>query len=72
MTKNTIPLGGITRLDIPVDRVLDDAKEWSEGAVIVIGWDKDGNLGFASSVADGGDALWLLEKAKLALMEIGA
>jgi hypothetical protein len=36
----------------------------------VIGEDADGALYFASSCADGGEALWWMEKAKRALMEI--
>jgi len=68
MTDNVIPLGNITRLDIPVDRVLDAAKEDISDRVVVLGWDKDGELYFASSFADGGEVLWLMEKAKLALL----
>tara|TARA_Y100000310_G_scaffold67277_1_gene62575 strand:- start:20003 stop:20230 length:228 start_codon:yes stop_codon:yes gene_type:complete len=69
---NVVPLGNITRLDLPVDRVLDAAKERldGEGGVIVLGWDKDGEVYFSGSMADGGVALWLLEKAKKALLEI--
>ena len=36
--------------------------------VVIIGWDKDGELFFSSNVADGGTALWLIEKAKKALL----
>ncbi len=67
---NVIPLGNITRLDLPVDRVLDAAKEDISERVVVLGWDKDGELYFASSFADGGDVMWLLEKAKLALLNV--
>lgn len=70
MTENVIPIGGITYLDIPVERVLDEAKpQVDEGGVVVLGWDKDGELYFASSIADGGEVLWLLEKAKTALLK---
>lgn len=73
MTDNVIPLGNITRLDLPVDRVLEMAKgEVEGGGVVVLGWDKDGEMYFSSSFADGGDVLWLMEKAKLALLEIEA
>lgn len=71
MTDNVIPIGGITKLDLPVDRVLQEAKEWACEGVIIIGWDTDGDLGFASSIADGGEVLWLLEKAKQALLNQG-
>jgi hypothetical protein len=37
----------------------------------VIGKQKDGGYYFSSSLADGGDVLWLLERAKLALMRAG-
>jgi len=67
---NVIPLGNITRLDLPVDSVLDAAKEDISERVVVLGWDKDGELYFASSFADGGDVMWLLEKAKLALLNV--
>lgn len=64
-----IPLHCVTRLDLPVDRVLEMAKERLEGCVI-LGWDVDGELYFASTYADGGEVLWLLEKCKLLLMEV--
>lgn len=69
MADNVIPFGGITRLDLPVDAVLDSAKESVAGGVVVIGYDKEGELYFAASMADGGDVIWLLEKAKKALLE---
>lgn len=62
-----IPLNCCTRLDLPVDSVLEEAKEQLESAVL-IGWDNNGDLYFASTLADGGDVLWLLEKAKQMLM----
>lgn len=58
----------VTRLDIPVERVLDGAREHLESG-LVIGWDKEGQLYIASSLADGGDMLWLLEKAKAELLK---
>lgn len=54
---------GITTLDIPASRVLDNAPRDMTQAV-VIGYDADGGFYFASSQADGGDVLWLLELAK--------
>ncbi|MFN3169282.1 MAG: hypothetical protein ACE37E_01160 [Hyphomicrobiales bacterium] len=69
MSENVIPLGNITSLDLPTDRVLDGAKGECTDGVVVMGWDDDGSLYFASSIADGGDVLWLMEKAKQALLE---
>ena len=62
-----INIGGVTKLDLPVDRVLDAAKDRLE-SVVIIGYDKDGGEYFASTIADGGDVMWLLERCKLKLM----
>jgi hypothetical protein len=60
----------ITSLDLPPDRILEQAiGRMSE--VVICGFDTDGKMYFASSVADGADALWHLEKAKKALLAIG-
>ena len=64
---NVIPLNNVTKLDLPVDRVLESAKEALEG-VVIIGYDKDGEHYFASTYSDGGDVLWLLEQCKKALL----
>ena len=66
---NVIPFNGITRLDLDPDMVLENTKGKLEG-VIIIGYDKDGHEWFASSYADGGDVLWLLERMKLRLLNI--
>lgn len=67
MSNNIIPLNNITYLDIPIERVLDGAKNELDEA-IVIGWDKSGEVYFASSISDGAEVNWLLDKAKLALL----
>lgn len=64
-----IPLGNITRLDLPTERVLEEAKGRCKRGVLILGWDDDDTLYFASSIADGGEVLWLMEKAKQALLE---
>lgn len=66
---NVIRFNGITRLDIDPDVVLEAAVGKLEG-VVVIGYDKDGNEYFASSYADGGTPLWLLERLKLQLLTV--
>ena len=67
---NVTLLPVITSLDVDVERILQAAIDAKPKAVWVIGEDADGELYFASSRADGGDALWWMEKAKRALMEI--
>ena len=69
MSDNVIKLPVRTKLDLPPERVLDDAKDADLDGCFVIGRTKDGDLYFASSIADGGDILWLWEKAKPLLME---
>ncbi|EFL88299.1 hypothetical protein R2A130_3466 [Ahrensia sp. R2A130] len=66
-----IPLGNVTSLDIPTDRVLENAKGTCSDGVVVMGFDDDGVLYFASSIADGGEVLWLMEKCKAALLDAG-
>jgi hypothetical protein len=59
----------ITTLDLPADRILERAMG-ELNSVIVIGYDKEGMQYFASSIADGGTALWLLEKVKKDLLAV--
>lgn len=65
-----INYSGITYLDLPPDQILQEAIGEMSG-VVVIGWDKDEELYCASSLADGGEVLWLLAQAKKKLLEIG-
>jgi hypothetical protein len=68
-TNNVIPLGNVTRLNLPTDRVLEAAKGHCPDGVVIMGFDEGGDLYFASSIADGGTVLWLLEHCKKRLME---
>lgn len=66
---NVINWGGITKLNIPVERVIEGAEYRGLDSIVILGYTKDGEEYFASSQADGGDVLWLLERAKLALID---
>lgn len=66
---NVIPFNGITRLDLDPDTTLENTKGKLEGFVIC-GYTKDGDEFFASTYADGGDVLWLLERMKLRLLNV--
>lgn len=68
MTADIIPFGGVTRLDLNPDQVLDGAKG-ELSSVLIIGFDKEGELYCAASASDGGEILWLLEACKRELME---
>jgi len=63
-----IHLNNLTRIDLPANRVLEGAIDKLDG-VVIAGYTKDGEHWFASSYADGGTALWLIEKLKQKLME---
>lgn len=60
----------ITRLDIPAERVLRKALERGLTTVVIAAYDADGEEYFASSVSDGAEALWLLERCKKKLLEV--
>lgn len=64
-----IPFTGITKLDLNADITLENLKGKLEGFVIV-GYTPDGAEFFASTYADGGTALWLLERLKKQLLEV--
>lgn len=66
---NVVELGCITKLDLPPDRILNNALEKLDG-VVLVGWDKQGEFYFSSSYASGPEALWLLEKAKTELLAV--
>ena len=67
---NVILFNGITKLDLDPDMVLENTKGNLEG-VILIGYDKEGEEYFASTYADGGEVLWLIERMKLRLLNVG-
>ena len=71
LTAQLIRWRGVTRLDIPVERVLDEARAAGLKCTVVLGYDSEGEEYFASSIADGADVLWLLERLKLQLLRTG-
>lgn len=68
---NVINFTGITRLDSDADRTLENLQGKLSGFIIA-GYDLEGNTFFSSTYADGGDALWLIEKFKMALLDAGS
>jgi hypothetical protein len=65
-----IPFTGVTRYDLDPDIILENLKGKFEGFVIV-GYTPDGDEFFSSTYADGGTALWLLERCKSVLLNKG-
>jgi hypothetical protein len=68
MTAKIIPFTGITRLDLDPDVIL-EANKGKLAGLVLVGWDTDGELIAASTYADGGTVLWLLEQCKRRLLE---
>lgn len=66
---DVIVLDLITTHDIPAERVLNKALEYDLDQVVILGYRKNGDEYFASSIADGGSVLWLMERLKLQLLK---
>lgn len=67
---NVVRFTGISRLDLNPETVINSSLEAGLSGVVIIGYDSDGEEYFASSYADGGDVLWLLERMKMSLLKI--
>ncbi len=65
-----VPFTGITKLDLQPDRVLEAARGEEFEGIVIMGYKADGSEYFASTYADGGDVLWLIERCKLKLLEV--
>lgn len=65
-----VPFTGITKLDLAPDRVIDGLADIEFEGLVVLGYRADGTEYFASTYADGGDVVWLLERCKLRLLTV--
>jgi hypothetical protein len=65
-----VEFNGVTRLDIPPERVLAGAQAMTLTTVVIMGYDEHGHEYFAASCADGGLVLWLMEKLKQRLLDV--
>jgi hypothetical protein len=63
--------GIVTRLDLPPERMLNAALREKLKQVVILGWTEDGDEYFASSIADGAEVLWLLQRYTYELMKSG-
>lgn len=71
---NVVNFTGITSLDLDPQRVLEQATKAGLKKVVILGYNSDVEDGdgeyFASSIADGADVVWLLERMKLKLLRL--
>lgn len=63
-----VQFDGVTYLDLDPNVVLEAAIDQLESCVIV-GYDKDGNEYFASSIASGAEANWIMDRCKRHLLD---
>lgn len=69
MNDNIIEFPGYTVVEIPVETVLDGAKDQDIDHLVIMGRKKDGAYYFASSTSDAKDMMWICEKFKQALLD---
>lgn len=69
MPDNVTTLRCTTFLDLPPERVLEGAQRAHLQSCIVVGVDEEGEFYFASSKADPGAILWLMERARKMLLD---
>lgn len=67
-TAQIIRWAGVTKHDLPVERIIEGAQAADLKCIVVLGYDPEGGEYFASSISDGADVLWLLERLKLKLL----
>jgi len=69
MAGELVRFPGVTRLDTDPTLVLKEAIESGKlKNVVIMGYDEDEEEYFASSIADGGTVIWLMERLKLQLL----
>lgn len=66
---NVVVLNVITTLDVPPERILKGALHRKVKQLVILGYDEDGDEFFASSIADAGSVMWLMERMKKKLLE---
>lgn len=67
---DVVPGRFITTQNTSPDRALEGAAEFGLEEVVIVGFKPDGEFFFASSQADSGDVLYLLERAKYELLKM--
>jgi len=68
---NVADFTGKTKLHTPVNKILAGASSKGATDIVVIGWDRDGDLFLMSSDADAANVNYLIDQGKLELLEAG-
>lgn len=67
---NVVPFTGVTKADLPVEYILERARDAEMAECVVVGFDRDGNEYFASSRADAAQVIYHLQRAIWSLNRI--
>jgi hypothetical protein len=70
MADNIVNFTGVTRLDLPPERIAKALLKADLDTIVVCGFTQEGEFYFSSNRADAGSVIFLLEKAKLELFKI--
>ena len=70
MSAEIIELPVITKLDHPAEFALRKSARVELESAVVVGWRKDGEFHFVSSISDAAEVIFLFEMAKKKLLEI--
>jgi hypothetical protein len=68
--ENVVLWRGVTKKDLPPELVLREVPIGEMESVVILGYMKNGSEYFASSLADGADVVWLMERLKTELMTV--
>lgn len=71
LADNIVLFPGISPNDYGANLMLEAATNADLDSVVIIGWNKDGEMFFSSSMGNGPECLWLIEKAKQSLLKAG-
>ena len=67
---DVINFNGVTKLDIDPQGVIDGANQADLESVVIMGYNKEGDYYFSSSIASGAEVLWLIENLKKLLLDV--
>jgi hypothetical protein len=66
---NVIALNVLTTINLPPERILNAALEADLAALVVVGYDKNGQYYFHSSIPHGATINWLLDQCKKRIID---
>jgi ABC-type branched-subunit amino acid transport system substrate-binding protein len=65
-----IKFHGISRLDLDPNDIIEQIRDLKLDGIVILGYTQDNREFFATSYADGGTVLWLMEQCKRDLLDV--